>query len=141
MKVKVLACAVTLLCLISLAAPTSHACECRSIGSPRKELKKASAVFVGEVVEAGVGGSSSRYKFRVERYWKGVREEYIIISVGYGLCARPFTVGQKWLVYAFDYEKEGLTSDVCTRTKRLTVADDDLKALGKGKTIKKPDAH
>jgi hypothetical protein len=137
MNVKTLTCAATLLCLLCLAARPSYACECGANASPRKEMKKAEAVFAGEVVEAGVGGSSNRYKFRVERYWKGVKEEFVVISVGYGLCARPFAVGQKWLVYAFEDEREGLMSDVCTRTMPLAEAADDLKALGKGKAVKK----
>ncbi len=139
MNVKMLTCALALLCLFSLAAPSAHACECGVNARPRKEMKKSDAVFAGEVVEAGVGGSSNRYKFRVERYWKGVKEEYVVISVGYGLCAGPFAVGQKWLIYAFEDEREGLMSDVCTRTTPLAQAADDLKALGKGKPVKKPD--
>ncbi len=124
-----------LLCLLPLMGQAVYGCECLVKGSPRKEMKKSEAVFIGEVVEARVGGRNSAFKFRVERYWKGVREEFVVVSGAYGTCSVPFAVGQKWLVYAYDGEREGLMCDICTRTRPLAEAGDDLKALGKGKPV------
>jgi hypothetical protein len=95
-------------------------------------------VFVGEVVESDVGGERGLFKFRVERFWKGVRAEYITISSKRGLCSLSFRVGEKWLVYAFDDE---LWTDTCMRTRPLNRVADDLKALGKGKVFKKSAAR
>lgn len=141
MWIKSLTRSALLLCLLSLSVQAAYGCECLVKGSPRKELKKAKAVFVGEVVEAGVGGKSSSYKFRVERYWKGERDELIVVSGAYGTCSVPFAIGQRWLVYAYDDERGGLMCDICTRTTPLADADSDLKALGKSKPVKRPKAE
>lgn len=131
---KRLICKAFLFSLLSLGAPAVYACECVPERSPRKELKEAAAVFVGEVVESDVGGRRGLFKFRVERFWKGVKAEYITISSQREMCSLFFRVGEKWLVYAFGDE---LWTDTCMRTRPLESVSKDLKALGKGKVLKK----
>lgn len=132
---KLVRCVVLLLGATVFSAPPAYACECLPSRNPREELKVSKAVFVGEVLEVGVGGSDELVKFRVERTWKGAREEFIVISSGRGLCSKFFKAGEKWLVYALEESGE-LMTDTCMRTKRLAEAGADIKALGKSKAVK-----
>lgn len=132
---KHLACGIFLLSLITLGGPAAYSCECGVKGSPHKELGKARVVFVGEVVEVkeGVSGEPNLVKFRVERYWKGVKGEFITISSPGGLCGFVFRVNQKWLIYSYDKD---LWTDSCHRTTQLMYAAEDLRELGKAKIPK-----
>ena len=123
-----------LLILISLSAPVAYACECGVKRSPRNELRKAKAVFVGEVVEikAGEKGNSRLIKFGVKKHWKGVKGNFIIVSSPGGLCGFIFELGQEWLVYAYD----DLYTDSCRRTVMLRFAAAELQLLGKAKELK-----
>jgi hypothetical protein len=105
------------------------ACLCGSPGSPSEELQRNDAVFSGEVISRGF--KSAKVEFNVEKSWKGPRARKISLKyIGSG-CNYPFVVGKKYLVYARG--KEILETDVCTRTKDLDKASDDLKELGEGK--------
>lgn len=119
-----------LLVLAAVFVPSSYACECDGRGSPRQELRKSKAVFVGEVVGIEGGGRGTPYfiKFRVEEHWKGVKGGMITVSVPGGLCGIHFEVNQKWLVYAYG---KNLETDNCRRTRLATMASDDLRMLGK----------
>ena len=121
-----------LLTYVALSVPSAYACECGGRGSPRKELGKSRAVFVGEVVEItdGEGGDPYLIKFRVGSYWKGAKDQFVTISSPGGLCGISFKVGQRWLVYAYGQD---LWTDACHRTKPLASAGEDLHALGKPK--------
>jgi hypothetical protein len=132
---KRLICASFLLSAIPFGASAVYACECLPKRSPRGELRQAKAVFVGEVVEANVGGERGLFRFRVERSWKGVKEQFVSISSQRGLCSLSFGVGERWLVYAYGDE---MLTDFCMRTVRLENAAEDLKALGRGKVFKNP---
>ena len=95
-----------------------------------EDLKRASAVFVGEVLNVR---SYNEYvyhvTFRVHRAWKGsgTAKETIITPLLDGMCGYPFRTGEKYLVFA--YGKNPATS-LCTRTKLLTDAARDLEELG-----------
>ena len=95
----------------------------------------SAAVFVGEGLN--IEGFEDGYfgivvKFRVERYWKGVKTQEINIRMNYECCNSPHPeVGSKYLIYAVGKRLE----TVCTRTRLLEGADDDLRALGSAKTF------
>jgi hypothetical protein len=121
--------------ILSAGASSVYACECAGRGSPRKELRQAGAVFTGEIVQVVPVEHSTRYliKFKVEKFWKGVGGEFITVTSLGGLCGIPFSVGEGWLVYAYDKD---LWTDNCSRTKRVENASEDLRALGRGKRPK-----
>ena len=107
----------------------------------KQQVKKAraqsQAVFVGEVLV--VVRPSESYtvivKFRVESSWKGkLRTELSLTTgLGGGDCGYPFEVGQKYLVYAYGSNENGLATNICQRTANMIEAAADLKVLGKGK--------
>jgi hypothetical protein len=120
---------------LAVGAPSAYACECDGRGSPREELRKAKAVFTGEIVEITPVSQGSSYliKFKVKRFWKGVKGEFINVQSPGGLCGLPFNVGEVWIVYAYGRE---LWTDNCRRTKKAENATEDLRALGRGKMPK-----
>lgn len=130
-----LVCSALLLSLMALGAADAAACECGGKGAPRQELRKAKAVFIGEVVEIKGGVNNEPYlvKFEVERHWKGVKGPSTTVLSPGGLCGISFGVGQRWLVYAYGDE---LWTDTCRRTTQVAHATEDLEALGKGKPPK-----
>lgn len=125
--------------VLLLGDAATYACSCIDPPPPLKELKKARAVFVGEVVEVEERidiDDEYRYivKFKVERYWKGVKQPEIVIlsNLPLGDCGRLyFEAGKKYLVYAFGKQ---LIAYGCRRTARLASAAEDLNALGAGRT-------
>ena len=121
--------------LLSVGASSVYACECEGRGSPRKELRKARAVFTGEIVQVVPIEQGTRYliKFKVEKFWKGAGGEFITVTSPGGLCGIPFSVGEGWLVYAYGKE---LWTDNCRRTKKVGNASEDLRALGRGRRPK-----
>src|ERR1044072_7680069 len=85
--------------LLLLAPGDAFACTCANPLPPRKELKKARAVFVGEVLEVKELTSANKLaegkflfavRFRVDQYWKGITtpEVTILTDMPLGDCGR-----------------------------------------------------
>jgi hypothetical protein len=137
------------------------ACLCDGTPTVAEELKGATAIFSAKYVggeyrkgivnefrrmEEEIDGKKVEYevlvlRFQVEKWWKGnLSSEVILVTdqtrasdgtTSVGDCGLGFEKGKRYLIYAFGSEKE-LGTDACTRTKRLSKAEDDLKELGKG---------
>ena len=139
-----------LVVLLAAAYQTANACTCAGSGSPCDNYGSASAVFVGTVVsvrqkerpkdvatarrdeDAGLSDwGSTFYKFSVEQPYLGVAgtEVEILTGSGGGDCGYRFTIGQRYLVYAYR-SKTNLNTSICTRTKPFSQADEDLAFLG-----------
>jgi hypothetical protein len=102
------------------------ACDCTRPGSPGEELQRVGAVFSGEVIRADREG----IEFKVEKIWKGPRAKKVTMNHELSDCTYVFVLGKKYLVYA--YGKGSFSTSICTRTRRLDNASDDLKELGEG---------
>jgi hypothetical protein len=113
----------------SLTDQRALACSCARPGNPREELRRRDAVFSGEVISRDL--KSAKVEFKVLKFWKGPRAKKISLKYIESTCTYPFVVGKKYLVYASG--KEILETHICTRTKELDKASDDLKELGEGK--------
>ena len=128
--------------LFMLGAGDVFACSC-SLPTKRQSLNKqiktsyknADAIFYGEVTEVTQlsGTFYVTVKFKVEKSWKNLYQEQVIIQTGQGNgdCGYRFEIGSKYLVYAYGNSNK-LRTDNCTRT---SVQDTDMKYLDK---IKKP---
>ena len=100
-----------------------------------EELQNSAAVFVGKVIEvkkvkitpAYRGDFDYNYeiKFEVETSWKKDTPKEIIVTDGGG-CILGFKKDEKYLVYASPYKKV-LWASYCSRTRKFTDADEDLK--------------
>lgn len=138
-----------LMCLC-IASQTANACSCISAGSACDAYGTASAVFVGTVVglrekerpkdvatarrerDAGLSEwGSNFYKFSIVHPYLGINtpEIEILTGSGGGDCGYEFKIGQRYLVYA-NRSKTHLTTSICSRTKPVDQADEDLAFLG-----------
>ncbi|MDQ3649865.1 MAG: carboxypeptidase regulatory-like domain-containing protein [Acidobacteriota bacterium] len=128
---------------------TARACSCVTVGKfePCRAYGSASAVFVGVAngvekrkiedvraerkrQDAGWDVPSMIYSFAVEEAFGGVEGSEVKIGTnsGGGDCGYQFTKGERYLIYA--YGREGnLSTSICTPTKPIAKADDELKFL------------
>jgi hypothetical protein len=129
----------------ALSASAVYPCLCED-WKPSKKLRKAKVVFVGEVVEIERNDKSEwatvAVKFKIERYWKGVkRQQYITIVTPVtavprtvGRCGLPVKVSEKYLIYANETDGQ-LEMSSCTSIE-LKRAAKDLAVIGEGKKLK-----
>jgi len=126
--------------LVCLPAP-STACtiEIHGDGSPRSEMRRSKAVFLGEVLDVRQATQEERQEYsnfyiarvRVTRYWKGIKSAEVKVETDMVGCGPNLRTGSIYLFYAVG-KRWDLTG---TRTRRLENADEDLKALGHGKPL------
>ena len=125
-----------------LSGQEARACTCDPEVPPRAALQSATAVFLGEAtyqetIYKKVSENKGKVsfvaevlvKFVVEKSWKGAKNKEFIIRTSEEGCGYKFTLGEKYLVYA--YGKDILATSGCTRTRSLADARDDLKELGR----------
>lgn len=133
-----------LLAVLFLSAPgASQACDCAYAGAPCKALAATPNVFSGTVVRITSISiklpSGDRYQdrlvlFDIERAYRGLegKTAEVVTGTGGDDCGYDFREGEKYLVYAFPHPATGkLYSGICTRTRRLSEAGDDLEYLAK----------
>jgi Carboxypeptidase regulatory-like domain len=128
---------------VLLASPTVNACTCGGTGAPCESFGTASAVFAGRVISDQVKEMPKKLdrteidwlpravKFSVEQAFSGVMgtEVEVFTGRGGGDCGYGFQVGQRYLVYAYNYQGK-LTTSICTRTRHFSQATEDLAFLG-----------
>ncbi|HXG67737.1 MAG TPA: hypothetical protein VNO70_21725 [Blastocatellia bacterium] len=121
----------------------SLACSCVPPGKPSEEMKESAAVFSGKVVEIRRNQRTDDFFARVEavieveRVWKGVEKTTVSVftSSDSAACGYGFKEGETYLVYASGDKEGRLLTTICTRTRRMKDAGEDLKELGPGKEI------
>lgn len=139
--------------LLVLTAPTAHACSCIETKPPLDELARVDAVFAGQVTSIeesppradGTISSAdpTTVTLTVDEIWKGPVVETIAVTTEReeDSCGYDFVVGGRYLVYAIDLEnfdhglyvdQSGLYTNLCSRTRLLDAADEDLATLGEG---------
>jgi hypothetical protein len=117
-------------------------CSCVGPRDVPSAVASAEAVFTGTVVavrDTMIGtraeyGPFSRRKvtLRVDRAWKGVASQTVVVLTGQGGgdCGFPFERGESYLVYADGGSGEPLATGICGRTAALSHAAADVRALG-----------
>jgi hypothetical protein len=104
---------------------------------PKNPYRASQAVFFGELVEIVQTdlGSPRVVKFKVEKYWKGVKGESVsIMTTAIYPCGYDFRTGEKYLIYAG--KENGQFETAPCRILHVDAAADDLKKLGRGKAPK-----
>jgi hypothetical protein len=73
----------------------------------------------------------------VDRAWKGVNKgtARVFTSSQSAACGYRFSKGHTYLVYASGNSRGRLSTNICSRTKRLKDAREDLDQLGAGKKL------
>jgi hypothetical protein len=134
---------------LSFSINTILAFDCPRPGTPTEELKRATAVFAGKVIERQMikitdtsnedfGGERLHVKLKIDKWWKGNGESEVLLQTSRVYFPNGtyragedffFNTNQSYLVYAFYYNGAFGTSG-CTRTRELSKVDEDLKNLG-----------
>ena len=131
---RIVALALFLACFLSeLSGQAALAYKCRERGSPRQELERATAVFIGKVTKVTDNGSVWINEFEVEKSWKGPKTKHLVVHSGRHIYGYRFQKGGKYLVYAYGEDK--LEASRCGRTTGLAAAKEDLEELGEGTNI------
>lgn len=113
------------------------ACTCAAPGSPTEELKNSAAVFSGKISDRISETNSYLIDFEVTKSWKGLEGDSIRVRTAKesAACGYNFESNKEYLVYGNNLQDDVLSTNICTRTKLLSQASDDLKELGEGKPI------
>ncbi|MEO6391272.1 MAG: hypothetical protein ABIP75_05425 [Pyrinomonadaceae bacterium] len=134
---------IAIVCFVGFPS-TAQACSCASDDSVRDAFGGASAVFVGEVVGSleqktltDTAGQTTTYDvgeiyFSVQEVFSGVegRKKVTIHSgTGGGDCGYWFQRNTRYLIYAYGEPNKRLSTNICTRTRPLDEATDDLTVL------------
>lgn len=131
---------------IILAAPLigperAFACSCMMPSSVKEQLETSEAVFAGHItsiVDVNKGkeiistADPLRVTFEVSKAWKGNVSEEITIKTARAeaSCGYEFSAEREYLVYAYG-DEGNLYAGLCTLTKPLSGASDDMKELDK----------
>jgi hypothetical protein len=126
--------------MIALLVRSAAACSCAPPPPPKQALEAATAVFSGKVVEIKPGDqpfAPRQVTFTVDRSFKGIDGGRVVVTTAAdgAMCGFAFQQGKSYLVYCYG-DKKSLSTNICTRTKSMETAVEDLKDLGEGK---KPD--
>lgn len=129
--------------LLLIAHAGTLACGCPTVydetleqGTIRR-LDKAKAVFSGRVVKVEGEASGLTTTIEVEQWWKGGRQKKIVLVAERNSCEFHFTLGEKYLVFAYT-ENGKLQTGSCSGNTPLNKAAPQLKALEKGKDSNVP---
>jgi hypothetical protein len=134
-KLLVLGCFTTTVLILSI---NSLGCSCDGTPNPPcRAYWYSPAVFSGIVTairpfELSAPGQL-KVSIKVEQAYKGVGRDQVEVLTGDGQtadCGFPFEVGQRYLVYADNYN-DILSTTYCTRTRDLSRAQDDLDYIEK----------
>jgi hypothetical protein len=122
---------------------TSEACTCIPSGPPCQAVWDAPLVFTGRVTEIIPLSPESpgmpphlgpkRIRFAITESFRGSDDKSVELHSrggGSGMCEYPFRAGHDYLVYAHNRgDAAGWTTSICTRTRELRDAGDDLAYL------------
>jgi hypothetical protein len=120
------------------------ACSCAGEPAPLDALRSADVVFEGTVLgepeavraKLGIDGyeGAARFRFAVARYFKGQQgPEAAIYTIDQGTaCGRFYDASTTYLVYGQLRPDGVLTDSLCSRTRTLADATEDLELLGAG---------
>jgi len=124
--------------LVALAAQkpsTAAACSCVQPPGPKDAAQNSTAVFEGRVTRIDDPQGEPKVHFKMVRSFKGPSSESIEVRTANSsaACGYGFEEGQSYLVYANDFEGT-LSASLCSRTRLITEATEDLNELGLGVT-------
>lgn len=128
--------------LLTVRPSVTYACSCVVPAEPLEALESSSAVFTGKVVDKKEpkgtiisSADSVKVTFEVDSSWKGVKGNKVTLSTALSSasCGFEFVEGESYIVYAYANDEDDsskLEASLCSRTKLLASASEDLKELG-----------
>ena len=119
------------------AGGLAWACSCAEPLSPREAREQAAVVFSGTVESVKLPDDDPAaltldVSLAVTNVWKGVAEPRVHVSTARNeaACGFAFLTAREYLVYASRDETGTLRTSLCSRTRLMNRAEDDLRALG-----------
>ncbi len=107
-------------------------CTCMHLSRPiENEFKGRDAIFSGKVIRTVKTSQNNRQvTIRVENSWKGKVSKTVTISTSAfsSMCGYTFAKGKRYLIYAYG-ERNDLSTNICSRTKLLSDAEEDIEIL------------
>jgi MYXO-CTERM domain-containing protein len=130
------------LAVVGIAAPsrTARACSCLPPPAPGLALEQADVVFEGRPYAAAVEGGQTRYSFEVDRFWKGEPGDRVDVETASSsaACGRSYEIGTPYLVYARHVSEGVLGDTLCSRTRTMMAAEEDIEVLGAPRSPDEP---
>jgi hypothetical protein len=137
-----------------LSASAAFSCDCSSSRPPCQSFGNTAAVFVGTPIEVKqttgklLANNEPEYpqkifSFRVDESFRGVNAAQIEVRTGMedGDCGYRFNLGERYLVYAnFNPANGFYDTSICTRTRPLSEAAEDLDYIRGGLKNREPGA-
>jgi hypothetical protein len=117
--------------LVFLCWPAEvFACMCVEV-PPANALAEHDAVFEGRVISVERRDGQLIAELEVVQHWKGMERERASVRTAESsaACGVSFEVDTSWLIYA-DREGDVLSTGICSRTRRIEDAEEDIAALG-----------
>lgn len=121
----------------------AHACTCAPSPPTLEAVAEASAVFQGSILDIkppATPAGEMVARVSVERVWKRSRTETVVevhTPSSSAACGLAFTPGSRWLIYADEIEGN-LRAVLCSRSRPLDAAGEDIVALGPGIKLEGP---
>jgi hypothetical protein len=123
--------------ILSVAVPDDAlACSCIPSGPPCQQAWSVPLIFAGQVLSiestdpANRPFGPKRVRFQISESFRGVEKGEVDIHLGGATCDPDFIVGQEYLVYGHHRGGgPGWTTSICTRTRLLQGAGEDLQYL------------
>lgn len=126
-----------------MSAASALACSCMGNPPPCQAYGNTAAVFVGTPIELkpttvkhNESGRVYEYPqrvfvFRVEEGFRGVEatEVQVTTGMGGGDCGYNFQIGERYIVYAGRDANNTIITSICTRTRPLIEAGEDLEYI------------
>ena len=115
-----------------------NACSCIQPAPPQESLEQSTSVFAGKVIDidvpSGIVVSSAdpvKVTFEVSKIWKGTNYKTLVVTTSRyeESCGYLFKQGEEYIVYTYG-EGDKLNTGICSRTKLLANAQEDLRELG-----------
>ena len=127
---------------ISSIINSAKGCDCLTPSTAIEAERNSKLVFIGAVkeilLESKLYGSNGKQltliNFEILKHRKGIRNDAMFTSIvneGWD-CDFQFKENQTYLVFASKYGEKSLTTHICSRTKNIEDATEDLENLGDG---------
>lgn len=128
-----------LITLFALIPQRAYACSCVPPAPPAEAFANAEAVFAGKVIHWSVPNSTGssadpiHVTFNVSTVWKGPASRILAVQTASSgaSCGYGFVLPEEYLVYAYG-AGDDLEVSLCSRTRPLADAAEDLAELGAG---------
>jgi hypothetical protein len=137
--------AIASVALLALSTHNVFACSCAGSSPPCQAYGEAAAVFVGTVIDShnvtikygDIDEQMRSVRFSLDTAFRGVEAAQVEVLTGFGGgdCGFGFVQSQQYLVYAYEFQGK-LSTNICTRTRSIAKAQEDLlylRGLGRAK--------